>query len=457
MRVRLESIGCRLNLGEAERMGRTFAGRGHRIVGPGDDADLVVFNSCAVTHVASRKSRKLLRQIRRRHPDATLVATGCYSELSAREVVALGVDRVVSNRDKDRLPDILERDGLIHDADPVPDAMAAIVPESSHSLTRAFVKVQDGCDNRCTFCIVTIARGDSRSRPAEAVVSEIRELVQLGYREVVLSGVHLGSWGQDLQPVRGLGDLLDRILSETDLARLRLSSLEPWDLSPDFFDLWSDLRLLPHLHLPLQSGCDLTLERMARRTTQREFRSLVEAARERIPDVSITSDVIAGFPGEDDAEFEDSFAFIRDLDLSGLHVFRYSARDGTAAARMPGRVAEAAIKERSRRMHALAARQEERFRRRFLGRRLEVLWESSEAWGDGLRWSGLTGNYLRVVTATGPDTDLANRLRTTELIEPASGALVGLVPESTPPEPSDLSTSLTAGSEPALEAPGGTP
>lgn len=429
MRVRIDSLGCRLNTGEAQDLARRLASRGHRVVGPGERADLLLFNTCAVTHVAARKSRKLIRSLQRDNPDATVVVTGCYAELSPESVGELGVDAVVGNQDKDALPGILEDRGLLDDGEaiPEPDAVpiGSLLPDDRR--TRAFVKVQDGCDNRCTFCIVTVARGEGRSRPADEVVEEIRHLVSLGYREAVLSGVHLGSYGQDLGSSGGLAGLVARLLRETRIPRLRLSSLEPWDLDPRFFDLWQEDRLLPHLHLPLQSGCDTTLERMARRTSQRGFASLVEAARRRVPDLAVTTDVIAGFPGETEAEFEESLEFVEAMDFAGLHVFRYSPRQGTAAARMPGQVDPAVAKERSRRVHALGERQERAFRCRHVGREMEVLWETAEPVGGALRWSGLTGNYIRVVAETPAQVDLANVVSRARLVDQVPGALVGEV------------------------------
>jgi threonylcarbamoyladenosine tRNA methylthiotransferase MtaB len=245
----------------------------------------------------------------------------------------------------------------------------------------------------------------------------------------VLSGVHLGSWGHDHGNAAGLGDLVRAVLRETDVARLRLSSLEPWDLGDDFFALWQeDERLQPHVHLPLQSGCDATLQRMARRTDQRAFRRLVREARRRVPDLSITTDIIVGFPGEDGAEFAASCAFVQEMEFSGLHVFRYSPREGTAAAAMAGQVAPAAAQQRSNRMHELGAELEARFRARFIGRTVPVLWESDEPRPDGVRWSGLTGNYLRVVTHTGEAVDLANRVTDATLLGVLPGALLGARP-----------------------------
>lgn len=427
MRVRVDSIGCRLNIGEMDAVARRFAASGHRIVGPGELADLVVFNTCAVTHVASRKSRKVIRQLRRTIPGAKLVVTGCYADLSPAETAALGVDLVVANADKDQLPELLEARGFIASGEPLPaadaDHLGAVAAAGSR--TRAFLKVQDGCDNRCTFCIITVARGSARSRSIAEVVEEVRTLTTIGYHEVVLTGVHLGSYGQDHGDPHGLESLLQAILQDTDIRRVRLSSLEPWDLRPELFALWSNARVLPHLHLPLQSGCDATLARMARHTSQRQFSALLAAAREQIPDVGISTDVIVGFPGECDAEFEDSIEFVRAMAFSRLHVFRYSPREGTAAATMPGHVEPAAAAERSERMHDLGAVLEDRFRRGFVGRELEVLWESNEPFGDARRWSGLTGNYLRVVTEAPLESDLNNVIEATTVLGAVPGALHG--------------------------------
>jgi threonylcarbamoyladenosine tRNA methylthiotransferase MtaB len=294
--------------------------------------------------------------------------------------------------------------------------------------TRAFVKVQDGCDNRCTFCIVTVARGVSRSRPVAEVVAEINRLVALGYQEAVLSGVHLGSYGHDSGDRRGLQHLVRAILAETDLPRLRLSSLEPWDLDASFFELWQDERLLPHLHLPLQSGCDATLRRMARRTNQAQFSQLVEAARAAIPDLSITTDIIVGFPGETEAEFAESIAFVEQMAFAKLHIFRFSRRAGTAAATMRGQVPAPVMQERSQRMHILNAELERAFRQKFVGRTMPVLWESHEPYGFGAQWSGLTGNYVRVVTHTSPEINLRNQVIDTKLLETAPAVLLGQLP-----------------------------
>ena len=425
MRVRLESIGCRLNIGEIEALARQLAGRGFRIVGPGDDADLCVFNSCTVTATASRKSRQFLRQLRRSAPDATLVATGCYSELSPSEVKALGVDLVIPNRDKDRIVELLDEARLLRTDDASPDRVPPPHPDDPDSRTRAFVKVQDGCDNHCTFCVVTIARGPGRSRPPVDVVEEIEALIGLGHREVILSGVHLGSYGRDLGQASGLEHLIRRILRETDIPRLRLSSLEPWDLEPSFFELFSDRRLMPHLHLPLQSGCEATLERMARRTSQREYGRLVAAARDAVPKISISTDVMVGFPGETDDEFTQSISFVREMEFSRLHVFRFSSREGTRAAAMADQVPGDVAQERSRRVIELGAHLEQTFNRRFVGQEMGVLWERGEILGPHRRWTGLTDNYIRCATDTPTDVDLTNRVTDTRLIATIPGGFLG--------------------------------
>ncbi len=396
MRVRLDFIGCRLNISEIESLSRQFKIAGHQVVGPGEPADLCVFNTCTVTHIASRTSRQKIRRLKRDNPDAAIVVTGCYAELEPDAIAALDVDLIVGNTEKDNLLQKTVEAGLIPPVGdiPAPDAAFPLPAPGEH--TRAFVKVQDGCDNRCTFCIVTVARGVGRSRTIAEVVDEIRQLVAAGYREAVLTGVHLGSFGHDRGNPHGLSTLVRAILNETDIPRLRLSSLEPWDLDADFFKLWENPRLCRHLHLPLQSGSDSVLRRMARRTSQTQFAALVEAARAAVPGIGITTDIIVGFPGETDAEFADSLAFVDQMAFSGTHIFRYSPREGTAAASMPGQIDPRVAHERSQQLHEISARHERAFRQSLIGQTLPVLWETSEETAGGYLWSGLTDNYVRV-------------------------------------------------------------
>ncbi|MFB0546485.1 MAG: MiaB/RimO family radical SAM methylthiotransferase, partial [Anaerolineae bacterium] len=359
----------------------------------------------------------------RANPSAHLVVTGCYAEVATSGVKAIeGVDRIMSNEDKERLVELTVG---MEDKRSEPDYSQ--IPISSPSLpipsnrTRAFVKIQDGCDNRCTYCLVRLARGRQRSRPQEDILAEIEARVEAGYKEVVLTGVHVGAYGRDGGNETGesLWSLVEAILSRTAVPRLRLSSIEPWDLDPAFLPLWEDARLCRHLHLPLQSGCDATLRRMARRYTTAEFAALVIAARRTIPDLALTTDIIVGFPGETDEEFEESLRFVEKMGFARIHVFRYSARPGTPAAAMPHQLPPDVMRDRSQAMLDLARRSAEGFRRGFLGRRMEVLWEERRK----AVWSGLTDNYIRVETRS--EADLTNLLIPTELVALTDNGMLG--------------------------------
>ncbi len=275
MKIYLDTIGCRLNQSEIESMARQFRLAGHEIVASPEQAEMAVVNTCAVTNDAASVSRSKIRQIGRAGVDE-IIATGCWATLQPKEASVLpNVLHVVSNAQKDNLvAQTLNLDPsslILHPFDIEPISRRPL--PGLHRRTRAFIKVQDGCDNHCTFCITTVARGDGRSRPIADVILDIQSALSGGTKEIVLTGVHLGSWGQDFG--KHLRDLIKTILCETDTPRLRLSSLEPWDLSADFFSLWDDPRLMPHLHLPLQSGCESTLKRMARKTTPESFRALL--------------------------------------------------------------------------------------------------------------------------------------------------------------------------------------
>jgi len=402
MKIYLDTIGCRLNQAEIEQYACQFRLAGHTLVPNPEQADLAVVNTCAVTSAAVSDSRQKIRQLAR-HGVRQIAVTGCWSTLNPTDAAALaGVRQVIPNLQKDRLvPDLLqvslpEFDPPSTGCQPVARLPVGRLPIPGARLrTRAFIKVQDGCNNRCTFCITTLARGPGRSRPIPAVLADIRAAIDA--REIVLTGVHLGSWGQDLLPASPLCRLVEAILKETEAPRLRLSSLEPWDLQAGFFHLWQDPRLCRHLHLPLQSGCAATLRRMARKTTPESFAALVAAARLAIPDVAITTDIITGFPGESEAEFQESLAFVRQMHFAGGHVFTYSARPGTAALRLPGQVPHPLRKERNACMRAVFAEASQAYQSAFIGQVMPVLWESATGLGvQGWEMSGLTGNYLRV-------------------------------------------------------------
>jgi threonylcarbamoyladenosine tRNA methylthiotransferase MtaB len=404
MKIYLDTIGCRLNQSEIETMARQFRAAGHEIVATAEHADMAVVNTCAVTNDAASVSRSKIRQIARAGVNE-IVATGCWTTLQPKEAAALPhVLNVVPNSQKDNLVaqtlNIHPSSFPLHPFDTEP--ISRIPLPGLHHRTRAFIKVQDGCDNQCTFCITTVARGEGRSRHIADVILDIQSALAGGTKEIVLTGVHLGSWGYDFNS--HLSELIKAILRETDTPRLRLSSLEPWDLSTDFFSLWDDpstklrtgSRLMPHLHLPLQSGCESTLRRMARKTTPDSFRELVDAARDVMPDVAITTDIIVGFPGETEDEFAQTLDFVREINFADGHVFTYSPRPGTGAARMKGQVKPELRKMRNHILTDALAESAKSYREKFVGRTMSVLWESTSEMGEwGWQMEGLTENYLR--------------------------------------------------------------
>lgn len=403
MKVFLSSIGCRLNQSEIETMGRRLIAQGHQLVSDAAIADKVIINTCAVTSQAARDARSQTRRIQRLNPGSEIFLTGCYATIAPADLEKLnGTVRVIANKDKSNLVQMLDAqipaELPIYDRDPI--TREYLIGQTGN--TRAFVKVQDGCNNHCTFCVTTIARGASESRDLAKIIAEIQAMSVAGYREAVLTGVHLGSYGKDLESQLNLKDLVEAILHHTDIPRLRLSSLEPWDLSPDFFSLWENPRLLPHLHMPLQSGSDKILRRMARRTSRRAFRQLVNSARDQIAGLSISTDLILGFPGETEFDFEQTLEYVGEIAFSRLHAFTYSPRPGTAAAKMPGHIENVVKKERTRRMIERGKELSLAFHRRFDGQIRSVLWETNiGADKEGLLWSGYSDNYIRV-TAGGP-------------------------------------------------------
>ncbi|MES9968585.1 MAG: tRNA (N(6)-L-threonylcarbamoyladenosine(37)-C(2))-methylthiotransferase MtaB [Candidatus Thiodiazotropha sp.] len=404
MRIHLKTLGCRLNEAEMETWSREFQARGHRMTQQVDEADLLVVNTCAVTEEAVRKSRKLLSRSSRQNPDARLVVSGCYASLNPDSTAEIeGVDLVVNNQDKGRLVEIVSE-----------KLDLSVMPESaiegdatgllSRGRQRAFIKVQDGCRYRCTFCIVTLARGEERSRPAEDIITEIKHLQTQGIQEAVLTGVHIGGYGCDIDS--SISDLIRRILRETEIPRLRIGSIEPWDIPGDFWSLFDNPRFMPHLHLPLQSGSDSVLRRMARRCRRDEYRQLVKQARERVPDINITTDIIVGFPGETEAEWRQTLEFVEEIGFGDLHIFAFSPRQGTKAANLPDPLSRDVKRQRSQSLHRLAEALKLQTLRSYLGRTLPVLIEGSDERG----WGGYTPNYLRV-TVSGPDgIDLKNRI-----------------------------------------------
>ena len=398
MKIYLDTIGCRLNQAEIEHMAHGFRAAGHEIVASAELAEMAVVNTCAVTNDAVSVSRGKIRGIARAGVD-DIVATGCWTTLQPERALELpNVTRIIANDQKDHLVgDVLNLQPETFDLQPETfdlEPLTRVPLPGLHRRTRAFIKVQDGCNNQCTFCITTVARGEAQSRTVADVIQDIQFALDGGAKEIVLTGVHLGSWGYDLDS--HLAELINAILHNTDVPRLRLSSLEPWDLTSDFFSLWSDSRLMPHLHLPLQAGSDSTLKRMRRNTTTSSFRELIHSAREMIPDVAITTDIIAGFPGETDEEFAHTLEFVNEMNFAGGHVFTYSPRPGTGAARMKGQVQPEVRKKRNHILHDALEESAKSYREKFIGQTMSVLWESTSEMGErGWLMQGFTENYLR--------------------------------------------------------------
>ncbi len=422
MKVFLDSVGCRLNQSEIETYARQLRATGHDLVPAPEQADVTVVNTCTVTVAAAADSRKKIRRAARAGC-GEVVVTGCWSTLLPQRAASLpGVGRVIPNAEKDTL--VAKILGL--PAEEIMDNSEPRVPIPGPRMrTRAFIKAQDGCDNHCSFCITRLARGPSRSRTIEAVLADVDAALAGGSREVILTGVNLGAWGRDLPSRPGLSALITAVLERTNAPRLRISSLEPWDLEVGFFNLWHDERLARHLHLPLQSGCAATLRRMVRETTPEEYAVLVETARQAIPGVAITTDIIVGFPGESEAEFDESLAFVRQMNFAGGHVFTYSKRPGTAAARLPDPVPHPVRKERNAAMRAVLETSEKTYAEQFVGQRVEVLWERADRRGDGWRMEGLSGNYLRVHARA--ETCLHNQISTVRLTGLNGRGLVGAI------------------------------
>lgn len=419
MRVHLSSLGCRLNEAELEGWARQFQAQGHHITPHSKEADLVILNSCAVTQAAVRKSRQQVRRIHRANPKAKVVVSGCYASLQPEEAAnLLGVDLVVANTDKHNLYQRVQEEQLIT---PVLTTVAtetiSDIPETTlfaRGRQRAFVKVQDGCRHQCTFCIVTVARGAERSRPVQAIIDEINLLHHQGIHEVILTGVHLGGYGSDLHIQ--LDQLIQSVLDNTDIPRIRLGSLEPWDLPGGFFDLFQNPRLMPHLHLPLQSGSASVLRRMARRCSPDQFAQLVKQGRQTIPDLNITTDIIVGFPGESEEEWQQSYSFIEATGFGHIHIFSYSAREGTRAANLPNQVPPEIKKNRNRSLHQLAAKLRLDVFAQNLEKEFPVLWENPVTESNGItKLSGYTPNYLRVTYKCPQDDASGNQIRIAHL------------------------------------------
>ncbi|EGO63310.1 tRNA (N(6)-L-threonylcarbamoyladenosine(37)-C(2))-methylthiotransferase MtaB [Acetonema longum] len=398
--VAFATLGCKVNQFETETLEGLFVSRGYELVAFQDYADVYVINTCSVTHIGEKKSRQLIRRASKQNPAAAVVVTGCYAQIEPGTIAGIpGVDVVVGTQDRQKIVDIVEE----HVKTSLPINAVRSIMEADHfediplhikqNRTRAFLKIQEGCRNYCTYCIIPYTRGPLRSRSLESILAECRKLVAAGFQEIVLTGIHLGAYGKGLEENVSLTDVVRSILGVEGLARLRLGSLESLEADQPLIDLMlQDERLCRHLHLPLQSGSDEILRRMNRHYTCEQYAQLIRQIQRQVPDIAISTDVIIGFPGETEELFRETLAFITQMPFAKVHIFPYSRRKGTPAANFTGQVSEA---EKKCRFLALQEASEQiaiEFRQTFIGQHEKVLWEGCT---DGIL-EGLTGNYIRV-------------------------------------------------------------
>jgi threonylcarbamoyladenosine tRNA methylthiotransferase MtaB len=397
--VALHTLGCKLNFAETSTIGQQFLDRGFDIVAFGEPADVCVINTCSVTERADRECRQLIRRALRTGEKPLVVVTGCYAQLEPEQIASIeGVDLVLGTREKFAIFDYLQEERQtpgprvhVSDIETVDDFGPAASTEAGNR-TRAFLKIQDGCDYTCSFCTIPLARGESRSQSIAASIEQARRLVEHGFREIVLTGVNVGDYGR--KTGTGLAALLDGLVCVEGLERLRISSIEPNLLTDEILDrVARHDKLCKHFHVPLQSGCDAVLRLMRRRYTRDDYAALIGRLRESIPGAGIGVDVIVGFPGETDEHFETTYRFLTDLPISYLHVFTYSERPNTPAQHFPGRVDPAVRSRRNAMLRNLGQKKREAFSRDMLGQTHAVLLESAV---DGGTRFGFTDNYIRV-------------------------------------------------------------
>jgi len=402
-KVAITTLGCKVNQYESAALADLFRDRGYQVVDFDEAADVYIINTCTVTHLGNRKSRQMIRRAVKANPEAVVAVTGCYAQTSPGEVLAIpGVSLVVGTRDRQRIVDLAEE--AKRSQTPI-NAVANIMEAGEfedlqlttyEGRTRAFIKIQEGCNNYCSYCIIPYARGPLRSRPPGKVIAEAQKLAAQGFQEIVLTGICTGTYGRDLEGEINLAGLLEQLVAIKGLRRLRLSSIEPTDITRGLLEVIAGSPVIcRHLHIPLQSGSDRVLQSMNRHYTTEEYCQLIEYIRFLIPGVAITTDIITGFPGETDDDFACTMDFVEEMEFANIHVFKYSPRQGTKAAELANQVAPRVKEERSRRLMELAARSAREFAAGFVGEIMEILVENTHQAGTDL-YEGLSDNYLRV-------------------------------------------------------------
>ena len=404
----LHNLGCKVNAYETEAMQHLLEEAGYEIVPFTQKADVYVINTCSVTNMADRKSRQMLHKAKKNNPDSIVVAAGCYVQTSEKEVLNdLSVDIVIGNDRKHDLVRLLEEYSLDSVNDTVDDIndgkhdFEELFIDQTKEHTRAFIKVQDGCNQFCSYCIIPYARGRVRSRRFENVIAEVERLAANGFKEVVLTGIHLSSYGVDFEEATGLLELIQAVNAVKGIERIRLGSLEPKIVTEHFASELSKLdKICPHFHLSLQSGCDATLKRMNRKYTTKEYERGCELLRKYFVHPAITTDVIVGFPGETEEEFEQTKAYLEHIHFYEMHIFKYSKRKGTRAAVMPDQIDEQVKAARSEKLIALGHDMSKEFRKFYIGKNEEVLFEEKAVISDKEYFVGYTKEYVKVAKKT---------------------------------------------------------
>lgn len=403
LRVAFHTLGCKVNHHDSDVMKGLFYESGYKIVDFSDEADVYVVNTCTVTHLSDRKSRQMIRRAASQNPNAVIAVCGCYVQASPEEVKAIKeVDLILGTNERNKIVDAVEafiKDGKKASYLPNEATFAVFEPIEENrisEMTRAYLKVQEGCEQFCTYCIIPYARGPLRSRPVVDVIEAVRKLEAQGYNEVILTGIHLGAYGLGKgDELKSLADLCRILLNQTTIKRIRLSSIEPTEVTDELLDLIkNNERMARHLHIPLQSGSDWVLEKMNRPYTKAIYREVIAQVRKSVSDIAITTDLIVGFPGEDEARFLESYQFAKEMAFSGMHIFKYSPRKGTPAAEYSDKISPEAKDKYSKAMHELAKEMAQAYQNQFIGKGLEVLIE--EKTPDG--YTGHTSNYLRIYT-----------------------------------------------------------
>ena len=414
-KVALHNLGCKVNAYETEAMQEILEQNGYEIVPFEEKADAYIVNTCSVTNMADKKSRQMLHRAKKMNPEAVVIAAGCYVQSAGEELLKdTSVDILIGNNEKVNLPSILENWEKEHNPLHVHDLTREHTYEEltlSHTAghTRAFMKIQDGCNQFCTYCIIPYTRGRVRSRRLSGIVAEAGRLAENGYQEVVLTGIHLDSYGTDLEEHENLLTVIQEIAKIDGIKRIRLGSLEPRIMTEEFVaGLAAEEKLCPHFHLSLQSGCDATLKRMNRRYSAEEFRQCCERLRRHFDDPALTTDVIVGFPGETEEEFTATVEFLKDICFYETHVFKYSRRKGTKADRMPDQIPEQIKNQRSDVLLALTEKNSGEYRKKLLGRTVKVLLEEESTIGGTTYLAGHTREYVKVAVA--PETAAAGEI-----------------------------------------------